>query len=197
MIGPGWMPSRPRPLVRVRRQIASYAPYLQRRSRRARNATTPATPGALHAARTGGRRKIRHDGGAAACDTPGMLFDGPPAELPIATLLPAPRPGRRRLIRADLDRWIALRWAWVLPRAIPLVVAIAGLFGTLGAVKYAGQWAQSDRLTLEVHTRLVEIAPLELRATVQDRREPARLVVRPLGLHDRYLVLTIDRPDTP
>jgi hypothetical protein len=106
------MPSRPRPLPRARRSPF----YLLARPRRPR-----------------GRGPIDRDDGAAARPLVPMLYDGPRAELPIATLLASGSQTRRRI---DLDRWLSLRWDWVRPRAVPLLAAFVGLLLTLGAVKY-------------------------------------------------------------
>ena len=84
-----------------------------------------------------------------------MLFDGPPAELPTATLVPSGLPTARQ-IAGDFDRWLARRWAWLAPRAIPMLVATLGLVATLACVKYAGVWARSSRLSLGVHSRVVD-----------------------------------------
>lgn len=126
-----------------------------------------------------------------------MLFDGPPAELPIATLRSTISPERRRVALAHVDRWLSQRWAWLRPRAVPLVVACACMLATLAAVKYAALWARDERVTLEVHTRITDAPPR--RTTLDDRvrRHPTEIVVRPIGMHDRYLILTIDPPDAP
>jgi hypothetical protein len=145
-----------------------------------------------------------------------MLFDGPPAELPTATLVPSGVPEPRQLLGA-LDRWLALRWAWLAPRAIPLAVAAIGLCCTLGVVKYGGLWARSNRLSLGVHSRTQDTPPhaqcpdgrgpspagsaAEWRCGSIDRHgrlQPTQIVIRPLDLRrDHYVVLTIDPPDAP
>jgi hypothetical protein len=119
VIGPGWMPSRPRPLPRPRRGPL----YLLARPRR-RRAHVPAS------ARNASGSTHRDDA-ADAC-TGGVLFD-PRAKLPTATLLASGSLTRRR---TDLDRWLSLRWDWVRPRAVPLLAAFVGLLLTLAAVKY-------------------------------------------------------------
>lgn len=129
-----------------------------------------------------------------------MLFDGPPAELPIATLRSTVSPERRRVLLGKVDRWLSQRWAWLRPRAVPLIVAFACMLATLAAVKYAALWARSERMTLEVHTRISDTPPRRPSAADRGRRhptEPTEIVVRPIGLHDHYLVLTIDPPDAP
>jgi hypothetical protein len=92
---------------------------------------------------------------------------------------------------------MARRLAWLRPRAVPLVVAFAGMLATLGAVKYATLWARSERMTLEVHTRISDTPPRQANARDRARRHPTEIVVRPIGIRDHYLVLTIDPPDAP
>lgn len=125
-----------------------------------------------------------------------MLFDGPPAELPTATLVPSGLPTGRQLV-GDLDRWLAQRWAWLAPRAIPMLVASLGLVGTLACVKYAGVLARTNRLSLGVHSRVSETPPHEL-SVRHGRIQATEIVIRPLNLQrDHYVILTIDPPETP
>jgi len=115
MIGPGWMPSRPRPSSRARRGLLAYAPYIGRRRRaRAESSTGEPEPRAYVSAR---------------------LFAMGPA-LPVATLLPHRRDGQQHVLAGALQRWLAERWRWVQPRLIPLLVAGMGLFGVLNARSY-------------------------------------------------------------
>ena len=130
---------------------------------------------------------MRRDGVAAACDTPRMLFDAPPADLPLVTVRRMAPPDRGHLILGDLDRWLSRRWAWLQPRAVPMIVAFAGLLGVLGVAKYGGAWTRDDSIALGIHTRVLDSQP--------DEVTPTTIVVRPLGLHDGYIVLTIDPPD--
>lgn len=120
MIGPGWMPSRPRPLPRPRRGPLY---WLARPRRRRAHVPAPArdASGSIH-----------RDDAADACNTGRVLFD-PRTKLPTATLLASGSLTRRR---TDLDRWLSLRWDWVRPRAVPLLAAFVGLLLTLAAVKY-------------------------------------------------------------
>jgi hypothetical protein len=147
VIGPGWMPSRPRPLGRVRRGIASYAPYL-RRGRRARAAAPVPVP-------------VPVPGSSAA---PGSSADPAPvrdelagpfadrkAKLPVATLLPRRTDGRPAVITGALQRWIEQRWMWVRPRAIPLFVAFMGLVGVLNARRYLISLARGDEPAIAAH----------------------------------------------
>ena len=56
-------------------------------------------------------------------------------ELPIATVLRAPRTRMARAI-GDLSRWFGERWTWLRPRTLPVVVAVVGMFAVLNAVNY-------------------------------------------------------------
>lgn len=148
MIGPGWMPSRPRPLPRPRRG----ALYLLGCSRRRRR---------THAAAHELSDAIRRDGRAAACNTRPVLFDGPRTKLPVATLLASGSQTRRRM---DLDRWLVQRWDWVRPRAVPLLAAFVGLLLTLGAVKYTSLLSYAPDQVL--HPRRAPVSPTRFDAAV-------------------------------
>jgi len=63
-----------------------------------------------------------------------MLFDGP-ADLPTAILRSRASEARHRVIAGHLYRWLALRWSWLRPRTVPLIVAFAGMLALLGATK--------------------------------------------------------------
>jgi len=122
VIGPGWMPSRPRPLPKLRRGPLYWLSLRGGVSRRRRS-------------RRDGASSHRDEAcdDAATCNTRRVLFDGPCIKLPVATLLASGSQTRRRM---DLDRWLSLRWDWVRPRAVPLLAAFVGLLLSLGAVKY-------------------------------------------------------------
>lgn len=107
MISPGFICARPRSLLK--RRTLSYT-----RARRER------------APRTGARR--------ARVDNGGMLFDQA-RELPIATVLRAPRTGMARTI-GGLSQWLGEHWAWLRPRTVPVLVALVGMFAVLNAVNY-------------------------------------------------------------
>jgi hypothetical protein len=113
MIGPGWMPSRPRPLARVRRGLLLYSHARRRRARRP-------------------RRDSSHVTYAPALDCAAV-----PIELPTATLHAASQ-GRHRLLAGALQRWLVDRWLWLRPRSVPMLVAFAAMLAMLGAMK---QWA--------------------------------------------------------
>jgi hypothetical protein len=134
-----------------------------------------------------------------------VLFDGPPAELPLATLRPTVAAAWFRRLLGDLyrsisrsiSRGLSRRLAWLRPRVVPLIVAFASMLAMLAAVKYAALWARSERLTLGVHTRISDTPPRRPNPGDRARRHPTEIVVRPIGIHDHYLVLTIDPPDAP
>jgi hypothetical protein len=133
MIGPGWMPSRPRPLGQARRGLFSYTSrYKNRRPARRRSAPAP---------------RIVRDATDLGCNTELMLFDGP-ADLPTATLRSRASEARHRVLAADLHGWLASRWRWVRPRTVPLLVAFAGMLAILGATKYLLVYAYNDDLRL-------------------------------------------------
>ena len=112
MIGPGWMPSRPRPIVRVRRRLVSVLP---RRGPRT--------------------RPVSGDAATAAAPSSGRLW-GRRVRLPSATLLPNTAQGRHRVLSSSFQRWCEQRWMWVRPRMIPLIVAFLGFVGVMNARRY-------------------------------------------------------------
>ena len=157
MIGPGWMPSRPRPLPRARRGPLY---WLCLRGGAAR------------------RRRPRRDGAsshrdeacdeAVACNTRRVLFDGPRIKLPVATLLASGSQTRRRM---DLDRWLSVRWDWVRPRAVPLLAAFVGLLLSLGAVKYTSLLSYTPEQA-HAQARAARAAPAAEAAPEQPRLPP-------------------------
>jgi len=129
VIGPGWMPSRPRPLARVRRSVLSYSFRPRRRRGPPRSARGAS---------------VARDGGTADCDTRVMLFDGAPAELPTAMLLPGSCHARHRLIGGHLRHWLDDRWAWLRPRTVPMIAAFVGMLAVLGSTRYLSTFAMSS-----------------------------------------------------
>ncbi len=67
-----------------------------------------------------------------------MIFDQPPAELPVATLRPRDT-GSQLLL--DVRGWFAARWRWLRPRTIPVTVAFAGMLGVLASASYLRELA--------------------------------------------------------
>lgn len=82
-----------------------------------------------------------------------MIFDRPPAELPVATL--RPRAPRARFAAA-VSGWVAARWTWFRPRAIPCVVALAGMLALLGSAEYLRSFA--DHIPERLQVKLVRHA---------------------------------------
>lgn len=62
-----------------------------------------------------------------------MIFDQHPMELPVATL--QSRDSRVRFAMA-IREWFVARWAWFRPRAVPVLVAFAGMLGVLASASY-------------------------------------------------------------
>jgi hypothetical protein len=140
-------------------------------------------------------KNIRRDEAAAARDTVAMLFDGPPPELPTATLRPSVI--GRRTILIDLASWLAHRQAWLRPRAVPLLAALAGLFATLGAVKAIGLWSHREPLQLVVHATALDRAPCAplVDEGLRHPGPPILLMIHPLTPGDPYIELAISNPD--
>jgi hypothetical protein len=74
-----------------------------------------------------------------------MLFDGFPAELPTATLLPSAAHDRHRAIGGRIRQWFDDRWTWIRPRTVPLIAAFAGMIAVLCSTKYLSTYACAPR----------------------------------------------------
>jgi hypothetical protein len=70
-----------------------------------------------------------------------MLFDGLPAELPTATLVPTAAHDRHRAIGGRIRQWFDDRWTWIRPRTVPLIAAFAGMIAVLGTTRYLSSYA--------------------------------------------------------
>ncbi len=62
-----------------------------------------------------------------------MIFDQPPAELPVATL--RPRDSGVRLL-LDARRWLVSKGRWLRPRAIPVTAAFLGMLAGFAWLSY-------------------------------------------------------------
>jgi hypothetical protein len=85
------------------------------------------------------RRRRAHaprDAARPTCHPDRMLFDAPPAALPVATLRPAGTAPRHEVASLHVLHWLASALRWARPRAVPLVVAFVGMLAVLGATKY-------------------------------------------------------------
>lgn len=113
MIGIGQLPIAPQPLGARGRTH----PYTRRRHRAARSSRAPRV---------------------AAGNNADMIFDQPPAELPVATLRPQ-ETGARLLL--DVRGWLASKWRWLRPRSIPVAVAFVGMLAVLTSASYLRELA--------------------------------------------------------
>lgn len=111
MIGPGWLPGKPRA---ARRHTLAYT----RMRRRARSRAKPPAPSPRVA------------------NTDLVLFDHHGAEFPTATVLPREPRARAIVLLANFERWLAARWAWFRPRSIPCAVAGLGMVAVMASANY-------------------------------------------------------------
>lgn len=130
MIRIGELPMAPRPIA-ARRTLA----YTGRRKEVRPRVRQPF--GSL-AQRRGDARSTRAPA-APAVNNGLMIFDQPPAELPVATL--RPRDTGAQLV-LDARGWLAARWQWLRPRAIPVAAAFAGMLAVLASASYLRDLAQ-------------------------------------------------------
>lgn len=139
MSGPGWMPSRPRPLGFARKRLVRYLPRRPHRRPAAERAAAP-------------------DGATCGMAT---SFLNRRMKLPVARLVQRGQHGDQ------LQGWLAQRWAWVGPRMIPLVFAFLGCVGMLNARRYLLELARGPAMVCSVddvndalaHTRAIIFAP--------------------------------------
>ena len=68
-----------------------------------------------------------------------MIFDQPPAELPVASMVPK---DRGMQLAADLRAWLVARWTWFRPRTIPMIVAFIGMLAVIGAATWLRNYAR-------------------------------------------------------
>ena len=121
-------------------ELPRYRPRALRRptlayTRLARRRSIPG-PGAGPGPSISGARTKTSTAAAAAVNTEIVLFDHGPAEFPVATV--RPREARARVIAllADLQHWLAARWAWFRPRTVPCAVAALGMFAVMASADY-------------------------------------------------------------
>lgn len=136
MIRVGWLPSLSRP-SQQRKRTLSYRRVIRRRSRR--NIAPPAAP-------------VNHGD---------MIFDQPPAKLPVATLMSK---SRSTQLATGVYAWLAARWRWFRPRTVPMIAAFVGLFAVVGFANYLKNYGRDDsppeRLTPATPTeRVAEETP--------------------------------------
>jgi len=79
-----------------------------------------------------------------------MIFDLPPAKLPVATVVPKDRGTQ---LAADLRVWLAARWQWFKPRTIPMIVAFVGMLAVIGAATWLRNYARmTPERVVETHS---------------------------------------------
>ena len=135
MIRVGWLPSLSRP-SRRRHTL----PYSSRKRRVISPRPKAATP-------------------SVSVNDEDMLFDQPPAQLPVATMIPKDRGTQ---LAADLRAWFAARWQWFRPRTIPMVVAFVGMLAVIGAATWLRNYAR------RAPDRLVETQPAPSNVSLGD-----------------------------
>ncbi len=143
MIGPGWLPTRPQTVGARRRTL----PYTTRSYTSRRRPISK-----LRSKVAASESAVNHED---------MIFDQPPAELPVATLVPR-EPGIQ--LAVDLRAWLAARWRWFRPRTVPMIVAFVGMLAVMGAASYLRNFARQAPERLVAPS--TELAPLEVTVTV-------------------------------
>ena len=112
MIGPGWLPSRP--ISRLKKRTLA---YVRVRRRRTKPRSGPRTERARTADQT-------------------LIFQAGPFEFPTATLVPHDGGAHAQAIAGEFLRWLAMKWSWLRPRAVPVMVAALGLLAVLESADY-------------------------------------------------------------
>lgn len=121
MIGPGWLPG-----LKPRATRKNTLAYRQRRTRARTRAKVPSPP-------------------VARASSPDLvLFDHGPSELPVATVIPHEPRARAVALLADLERWVAARWAWFKPRTVPCAVAGLGMIAVIASANYLAHQHDND-----------------------------------------------------
>jgi hypothetical protein len=115
-----------------------------------------------------------------------MIFDQPPAELPVATLRPRERKARLWL---DLRGWLASKWRWFRPRAIPVAAAFAGLLGLYAVANHFSELTQRwpDTSDAGPSCKATQRSPLHVRAS---RVKVERLTVEDHGGAAKQIAIT-------
>ncbi len=123
-----------------------------------------------------------------------MLFDGLPAELPTATLVPNAAHDRHRAIGGRIRQWFDDRWTWVRPRTVPLIAAFAGMIAVLGTTKYLSTYACAPRrgaVNYSVMTSTYDDAPAPHVIKVH-APGPGHLRIEPVRPGSRDVTITLD-----
>ncbi|HEU4732366.1 MAG TPA: hypothetical protein VFT22_30940 [Kofleriaceae bacterium] len=122
-----------------------------------------------------------------------MLFDGYPAELPIATVVPGACHARHRVISGRIMHWLVTRWAWLRPRTVPMIAAFVGMLAVLGATKYLSAYARGDLQRARVICADKPSARWLVNSTARSREvSPDQIRIAPVrpGSHDVTITLS-------
>lgn len=138
MIGPGWLPGyRARHSLPTRRHTLAYM-----RSRRARSRST-------------NKQATRQQ----LSNTEIVIFDYGPSEFPVATAVPRAPRARAIAMAAALQRWLAARWLWLKPRAVPCAVAGLGMIAILAFSDYLANQHGKTIASKDARVVHIDIAP--------------------------------------
>jgi hypothetical protein len=65
-----------------------------------------------------------------------VLFNHGPVEFPVATVRPREVRAFAIALLTDLKNWLAARWEWLKPRAVPCAVAGLGMVAVIASADY-------------------------------------------------------------
>lgn len=128
-------------------------PYMSLRMRRRRTTRSPRAP----------RAPSVNNGET-------MIFDQPPAELPVATLRTRALETRLWL---EVRGWLASKWRWLRPRSIPVAAAFAGMLGVLASASYLRELAHRQPEQLSVHVRAMAPRPADHAGRIKIETRPS------------------------
>jgi hypothetical protein len=111
----GWLPSLARPSQQRKRTL----PYRRVVRRRVRNVAPVAS-------------RVNDET---------MLFDQPPAELPVAVVMSK---SRKTQVVTGISAWLVARWRWFRPRTVPMIVACVGLFAVVAFANYLKTYGRDE-----------------------------------------------------
>jgi hypothetical protein len=117
-----------------------------------------------------------------------MLFDGLPAELPTATLLPTAAHDRHRAIGGRIRQWFDDRWTWIRPRTVPLIAAFAGMIAVVGTTRYLSTYACAPPQRAMVY----DDAPAPAHVIKAHAPGPGHLRIEPVRPGSRDVTITLD-----
>jgi hypothetical protein len=121
-----------------------------------------------------------------------MLFDGLPAELPTATLVPTAAHDRHRAIGGRIRQWFDDRWTWIRPRTVPLIAAFAGMIAVLGTTKYLSSYACGPRRGVVTYSVVTYDDAPPPRAIKAHSGGPGHLRIEPVRPGSTDVTITLD-----